>query len=57
MHIHVINGRNEAKFWLDDVSLARNQGLSKKEVQEALRLVAEHREEFINEWNRRKTIR
>lgn len=26
MHIHVICGRNEAKFWLDDCSLAKNLG-------------------------------
>jgi hypothetical protein len=35
-HIHAIRGGADAKFWLDpDVNLARNRGLSAKELAEA----------------------
>lgn len=57
MHIHVIVGQNEAKFWLDDCTLARNQGMSAREIREASRLVKENKEMFINEWNSRKKDR
>ena len=57
MHIHVINGRNEAKFWLDDCTLAKNLGLSDSELCKVEKLVRENRELFINEWNSRKKVR
>ena len=57
MHIHVISGRNEAKFWLDDCTLARNQGLSDSDLRKVEKLVKDNRELFINGWNSRKTER
>jgi len=57
MHIHVICGQNEAKFWLDDVTLAKNLGMAENDLRTVQKLVAEHRELLIHEWNRRKTER
>jgi len=53
MHIHVIREKNEAKFWLEPVSLAKNQGMSSVELQTALKLITENREFIVNEWKKR----
>lgn len=53
MHIHVIRERNEAKFWLDPVALAKNQGMSPVEIQTALKLITENREVIVDEWKKR----
>ena len=57
MHIHVICGRNEAKFGLDDCSLAKNLGMPENDLQTVQKLVNEYRETLIHEWNKRKTER
>jgi hypothetical protein len=47
MHIHVICGYGEAKFWMDpEIELARNFGLSEPELR-LLRSVAEERKDEI----------
>lgn len=52
MHIHVSHTDGEAKFWLEPkIELAMNQGLSKKQVGEALSLVQNHDEEIRNAWH------
>ncbi len=53
MHIHVIREKNEAKFWLEPVSLAKNQGMSTVEIQTALKLITENKETIVNEWKKR----
>ena len=51
MHVHVTHSDGEAKFWLEPaIEIAVNQGLSPKQVSEALALVQSHREEIINAW-------
>jgi hypothetical protein len=51
MHIHVTHTDGEAKFWLEpQIDLAMNQGLSKKQINEASLLVQEHYEEIIHAW-------
>ena len=57
MRIHVISGKNEAKFWLDDCSLAKNLGMHENDLQTVQKLVNEYREMLIHEWNKRKTKR
>lgn len=52
MHVHVTHTDGEAKFWLEpNVELALNQGLSHKQINEALALVHAHHEEIINAWH------
>ena len=52
VHVHVTHTDGEAKFWLEpNIELALNQGLSHKQVNEALALVHAHHEEIISAWH------
>ena len=51
-HIHVRQGRDEAKFWLlPDVTLAYNDGLNARNLNRAQRLVEENRGLLEGVWN------
>lgn len=51
MHVHVTHTDGEAKFWLEPkIELALNQGLTRKQINEALALVHTHHEEIIHAW-------
>jgi len=50
-HVHVDREERSVKFWLNPVSLARNLGFSPKELRTIERLVAEHQQEFLEQWN------
>lgn len=51
MHVHVSHTDGEAKFWLEPkIELALNQGLSQKQLNEALSLVHAHHTEVIDAW-------
>jgi Domain of unknown function (DUF4160) len=51
-HIHVRQGRDEAKFWLlPDVVLAYNDGLNARTLNRAHRLVEQHRNRLEGAWN------
>ena len=52
MHVHVTHADGEAKFWIEpEIDVAMNQGLSQKQVNEALALVRTHREEIVHAWH------
>ncbi|MDO8439696.1 MAG: DUF4160 domain-containing protein [Polaromonas sp.] len=52
MHVHVQTQNGEAKFWLEPaVELAQFIGLSRREINEALRLVQEHQNDIRNAWH------
>ena len=52
MHVHVTHTDGEAKFWMEPaIEIAINQGLSQKQVGEALALVHSHREEIVHAWH------
>lgn len=51
LHIHVAHTDGEAKFWLEpEIELALNQGLSQKQINEALSLIQSHHEEIRHAW-------
>lgn len=53
MHVHVQNQNGEAKFWLEpSVDLAQNIGLAPREINEAQRLVQEHRDDISSAWHK-----
>lgn len=53
MHVHVQSQNGEAKFWLEPtIELAQCVGLSKREINEALRLVQEHEHDIRNAWRK-----
>ena len=52
MHVHVTHADGEAKLWIEpEIEVAMNQGLSQKQVNEALALVRTHREEIVHAWH------
>ncbi len=51
MHVHVISGDGEAKFWLEpDIVLARNYHYNSKQLKEITSLVEVHHDELISAW-------
>ena len=51
MHVHVTHTDGEAKFWMEPaIEIAVNQGLSQKQLNDALTLVGSHREEITHAW-------
>jgi len=50
VHVHVRNGRNEAKFWVELLRLAWNRGYRAHELNEIERLITENRELILTAW-------
>ncbi|AEC16383.1 DUF4160 domain-containing protein [Gallibacterium anatis] len=49
-HIHVRKAGNEAKFWLEPVSLAQNDGFNAKELKELLIYISTQKEIIQGHW-------
>lgn len=49
-HIHVKADRNEAKFWLDPVTLAANYGFRAHELNEIESMVRENQIQLLEAW-------
>ena len=52
-HIHVKAESDQAKFWLDPISLAANYGFRAHELNEIERIIQEHKDELLEAWNER----
>ena len=53
MHIHVFCADGEAKFWLEPlISVAKNHGLSSRQLNELKEVIEEKKDDIIEEWNR-----
>lgn len=50
VHVHVRNGRNEAKFWVEPLSLAWNRGYRPHELNEIERLIEANRGLILMFW-------
>lgn len=51
-HIHVTNGDGEAKFWVgDDVTVAYNHGLNRRDLAIAMMVVRAKRSQFERAWH------
>lgn len=51
MHVHVVSGDGEAKFWLEpDLELAKNYGFTRQHLKEIESLVEDHRDELVSAW-------
>ncbi len=50
-HIHVKAGEDEAKFWLDPIQLAANHGFNDRELNQVQRVIADHWDDLLEEWN------
>lgn len=51
MHVHIVSGDGEAKFWLEPyLELAKNHGYNRQELKEIESLVEDHRDELVSAW-------
>ena len=50
-HVHVERDDAEAKFWLDPVELADNEGFRAHELGRIRSIVIENRERFLEAWH------
>ena len=52
MHIHVQTPDGEAKFWMEPtIELAESIKLKPKELNKLKKIIEEHQEKIINDWN------
>lgn len=52
-HIHVKAESDQAKFWIDPISLASSYGFRAHELNEIERIVRDHRDVLMEAWNER----
>ncbi|HSN75297.1 MAG TPA: DUF4160 domain-containing protein [Anaerolineae bacterium] len=58
MHVHVHSGRGEAKCWIEpEVLLARNHGLSERELKLAQGIVEERKDDIVGHWRKHFGLR
>jgi len=51
MHVHVVSGTGEAKFWLEpEIEMARNYRYSRAQLKEIERLIEDHYDELTCAW-------
>ena len=51
MHVHILSGDGEAKFWLEpEIELSKNHHYSRKQLKEIEILVEEHYNELVSAW-------
>ena len=50
-HVHVESERSTAKLWLTPVSVASSGRFSARELNSLVRIVEEHRGEYLEAWN------
>ena len=56
MHVHVICAEGEAKFWMDPkIELARNHGLSSRQVAVVQSVIKDRKDEITEAWNKHFT--
>lgn len=51
MHVHVVSGAGEAKFWLvPEIQLARNYRYSDRQLKRIRLLIEDHYDELVIAW-------
>lgn len=51
MHVHIVSGDGEAKFWLKpEIELAKNYLYTRKQLKDIEKLIEEHQHELISAW-------
>ncbi|HUD94651.1 DUF4160 domain-containing protein [Sphingobium sp.] len=50
-HVHVDKGGVSMKVWLDPVSLAKNTGFRRSEINGIIAMVATHRDRLLEAWH------
>jgi hypothetical protein len=57
IHVHVRHGRNEAKFWIQPISLAWNRGYRSHELSEIERIIEANHPLIHEAWMREMSRR
>lgn len=53
MHVHVVSGDGEVKFWLQpEIELAKNSSYSRRQLEEIEALIEVHYNELISAWQK-----
>ncbi len=53
MHVHVLSGDGEAKFWLEpEIELAKNYRYSRKQLKEIESIIEVHYNELTSAWQK-----
>ena len=50
-HVHVDREGFSAKFWLNEISLAKNFGFRQKEISLLNELIMNHQKQFLDKWH------
>lgn len=51
MHVHIVSGDGEAKFWLEpEIELARNYRYTRKQLKQIESLIEGHYDELVSAW-------
>ena len=51
MHVHVISGDGEAKYWLEpEIELAKNYKHTRKQLKQIEALIEAHYNELVSSW-------
>jgi len=51
MHVHIVSGDGEAKFWLEpEIELAKNYHYTGKQLSEIKSSIEVHKDELISAW-------
>jgi hypothetical protein len=54
MHVHVLSGDGEAKFWLEpEIELAKNHKFTRKHLKQIESLIEVNYDELISAWQQR----
>ncbi len=51
-HVHIKKGSSHAKFWLEPVILARNDGFKKHQITKLKIIIEKHEVSFVEAWNK-----
>ena len=51
IHVHVEKAENVAKFWLNPIRLAKNDGFKSYEVKKIIKIIFEHQQLIEVKWN------
>ncbi len=56
-HVHVGKAGQEAKYWLEPISLARSRGFRQTDLYEIERIIADFRIDLVQAWEKEQAKR
>ena len=53
-HVHIQGKDGAAKYDMENAELVYNRDMKSKDIKKAIEIAEEHRDEIIDEWNKRQ---